>query len=368
MRRKLPLIELLTRELSFTLRSLGRALGFACTTIITLGVGLGLSTAMFTFVHTATRSPLQFPSPDSLVRIWSAPQGGGAPSPNISWPLLRLIQEQSGIFASAGASIASGFTFADASNPISVGGTRVTSSLFSTLGAPMLRGRGFSSEEEAPNGPPVVLISPGFWRTALGGREDIIGQRVLIDAVPHEVIGILAEAVSQVYVDDSLFLPRPYAVPGVDRPQVERGGLLMNVTARLQDGVTLERANAELQNIVSAYRKEFGSNLDVKRDVFLKSYSKEISGNAHTTMVTLMAAVLLVLLISITNCGSLYLTRFLTRLQELEIRVALGASPSEILLTCACEIGVLVLLGAAGGFDGHQPLGEGGDVIRTAWK
>jgi hypothetical protein len=286
------------RDVRFAARGLTRAPGFSIAAIGTLALGIGIGAAVFTFVDVVTRAPLRVPRPEALVRVWSTVEGNRGLAPVASWPVYQRLAEQSAVFASVGASVTTGFTFSDGDNPVSVGGVRVTSSLLTTLGAPLLLGRHFSPAEEASGGPPVVLIGRNFWHHMLGGRDDIVGRTITLDGVPHEVVGVVADAVAQLDSGNSVWLPRPFELPGLTQSRIERGALLVQVTARLQPGVTLAQADAALQGMLTAYRQGFPANVDVARNLFLREYAEEISGTARPTALLLMAAAACVLVIT----------------------------------------------------------------------
>ena len=342
-----PWMENSIRDVRFTLRGLRKAPGFSLGVIVTLALGIGFSIIAFSFIDLVTRSPLRLPQSERLVRIWSAADGNRSFAPATSWPLYERILERPSTFASAGAMVITGFTYLDGDTSTSVGGTRVTSSLLSTLGAPLLRGRLFTPAEEAPGGPPVVLLAPGFWRNALGGGEDAIGKMIVLDGIPHEVVGIVDDAVIAPDPGNAVLLPRPFELPGVTLGQVERGAFTVQVTARLQPGVSIEQANAELQSIKASYRESFPDNADVARDVFLRSYADEISSGVRPVAVWLMAAALCVLLIAISNAAGLCITRTLRRRQDTGIRLALGGSATRVLSVLIGEVALLVMTATA---------------------
>lgn len=338
-------------DLRFSVRSLLKNPGFTIAAILTLAVGIGANAALFSAFNTLVRHPLSFSDSDRLVRIWSKKPSGSFFFPALSWPRYEFIRERQTSFSNMSATGLAGFAFTRAnSDPEQVNGLHVTASFFPTLGILPVRGRSFTAEEDITGGPRVAMVSHEFWQTRLGGRDSIVGETIMLDGNSYEVVGVLPPKLGHPYSKVLVFLPRVFETPGPTLQQVLNGAGILEVTARLKPGVTLQTAAAELATLDKNYVEAFPTRLDGKSESPLRTFNDEVVGNLGKAFKLLYAAVAAVLLIACANVASLFLTRLSTRRKEIAVRLSLGATQGQIvrqfLLESAVFSAAAGLLGA----------------------
>jgi predicted permease len=321
----------LIRELRQAERSLRRDPVFSVTAVLTLGLGIGATTAVFSVLYGVMLAPLPFPDGEQLVRVYStnARQNilHGQMSPSDLWDMKvesRSVQAASPIFPYEG-------TLEDESgNPIRIPAYVVSADFFDIFSSPMVLGRGFLPEEDEPGSPFEIVLSHQLWQTALGGAPDIIGASVTIDAGTGVVVGV---------APPSLRYPRDAALwvlPGFDWPNMARRGRSWDAVARLSPGTSVEEAQSELSVIASRLAREHvqwnnGVGVEV---VPLK---ESIVGDLDTALLILMAAAAGLLAVAAANVANLLLARGSSRMHETALRAALGASRWRIIGTLFAE-------------------------------
>jgi putative ABC transport system permease protein len=331
----------LIRELRQAERSLRRDPIFSVTAVLTLGLGIGATTAVFSVLYGVMLAPLPFPDGEQLVRVYSTnPRQNilhGQMSPSDLWDMKvdsRSVQAASPIFPYEG-------TLEDeAGNPVRIPAYVVSADFFDVFSSPMVLGRGFLPEEDEPGSPFEIVLSHQLWQTALGGNPDIIGASVTIDAGTGVVVGV---------APPSLRYPRDAALwvlPGFDWPNMARRGRSWDAVARLTPGTSVEEAQSELSVIASRLAQEHvqwnnGVGVEV---VPLK---KSIVGDLDTALLILMAAAGGLLAVAAANVANLLLARGASRMHETALRAALGASRWRIMGTLFAEAFVTSFAGGA---------------------
>lgn len=330
----------LMTEVRLAVRSLLRAPAFALTAIFTLALGVGATTAVIAVVNGVVLRPLPYHEPDRLAMIWSLyPQGEtfAASLPDfLDWRSRGRSFDDMAAYTSGSANLS-----ADDAAPAHVTRTAVTANFFSLLGVPPALGRGFSTGEDHGGGAKVAVLSHGLWNQRFGGDSSIVGRTIRLHGDAYEVIGVAPASFRFIEASD-VWTP-------VDLDaQANRRGEFLNVVARLRDAVSMDAARAAIEAVGEQLREEFpGTNANVR--VTAQPLEDYVIGDVRTGLYSLLAAVGLVLLIAVSNVGSLVLTRSAARQRELAIRASLGAGRGRIARQLLTESLCISLTGAAGG-------------------
>jgi putative ABC transport system permease protein len=330
-------MQTLWQDLRYGARMLMKQPGFTLIAVITLALGIGANTAIFSVVNAVLLRPLPFNDPERLVMVWNrgAEAAGGDRTPLAVADLLDW-RAQSRSFAEIGAFQNIMFSFTGGDSPERVQAAGVTANFFSMLGAQAQLGRTFSPDEERPGAQRVALLSDGFWRKHFAADPQVVGRTINLNGASYTVIGVMPAALDfpskWVELWTALQLQQP----------TRRGPYFLNGVARLKPGVSLDQARAEALN---ALKSSFEGELDLN----VLPVNEFIVGDVRLALLVLLAAVTLVLLIAAVNVANLMLTRSAARVKEISIRVALGAGRARIIRQLLTES---LLLAAAGGLLG----------------
>ncbi|HWQ35499.1 MAG TPA: ABC transporter permease [Blastocatellia bacterium] len=341
----------LFQDFRYGWRMLLKRPGFTLIAVITLALGIGANTAIFSVVNAVLLRPLPYKEPGQLVRVYSEFPTMDLRKFWISAPEFLDIQNEARSWQAIGAWSTGGANVATSGEPIRATAALVTRSLIDALGVQPALGRNFTAEEDRVGGPRTALISDGLWRRAFGGQADIIGRQVQIDSQPYTIIGVMppgyvfppgANDPTEVW---SSFQFDP-ANPG------NRGGHFLNVIGRLRDGVTIDQARAEMTALMAGWKNENRSQhlLNPERHpVLMASLHEDVIGGARPAVLMLLGAVAFVLLIACVNVANLLLARAEARHREFAVRLSLGAGRARMLGQFLTEGLILALLSAAGG-------------------
>jgi putative ABC transport system permease protein len=337
-------------DIRYALRSLLRHRVFALTAILTLGLGIGANTAIFSAVNGVLLRPLPFPHPDRIITIWGHHASIGRETASLpdflDW---RNARSFSGMAAWANAA----FTVTGTGEPEVVSGALVTPNYFRVLGAPIPLGRDFR-DDEARGAARVVVLSQGYWQQAYGGRPDVVGRQITLGGVPYTIIGAGARG---------LALPAQvdlWAPLQIDTTLGRRNDFLQ-VIGRLAPGATPQGAQVELATIARRLEAEYPAS-NAGWGVELIGLQERIVGEIRPALLVFLGAVALVLLIACANVANLMLVRVAAREREVTIRAALGASRRRLLRQFLTES---VLLALAGGILGLGLAVWGVDALRA---
>jgi putative ABC transport system permease protein len=338
-------MDVLRQDLRFAWRSLISRRGFTIVATITLALGIGATTAMFSVVRGVLLKPLPFPDSDRIVMVWSTAAGGELTVEGglLSHPDFLDIQEQTGLFESIAQVVGLNLTVThDDGGAELVRGARVTPEFFDVFRTGLLMGRTFTPEEDRDNGPTVAILSEGYWRDRLGARTDIIGSTIRISGRSYEVVGIAAGGFD--YPESArIWLPGQNDDEGCGRGCVTR-----SVVGRLSPGATVESARAELQAL--AARLEAGYPESNANTTFATATLRDVTvGDVRPALWVLLGAVGMVLLIACANVANLLLVRARGRSTEIAVRSTLGADAGRILRQLMTESGLLALAGGIAG-------------------
>ena len=355
-------MQTLIQDLRYGLRMLLNKPGFAAVAVITLALGIGANTAIFSVVNAVLLRPLPYQEPGKLVRVYTEFPTMDLRKFWMSVPEFLDIQNESQSWVNIGAWTTGGRNIATSSDePVRVNAAFITRSLIETLGVQPAMGRNFTPEEDRNGGPRTALISDGLWRRAFGAQDDIIGKEVQINAQPFTVIGVMPRGF--VFPPGSndpsemwLSLQIDPANPG------SRGGHFLYVIGRLKPDVRVEQARSEIESQMAGWKSESRAmhlpNPE-NHPVLMVPLHEDVVGAARPAVLMLLGAVVFVLLIACVNVANLLLARAEARRREFSIRLALGASRNRLLRQFLAEGMILVVLGAAAGI-GLAKLGLAG--------
>lgn len=340
-----------TDQLKQVFRRLARAPLFTTITLITLAVGIGANTVVFSVVEGVLLKPLPYPQADRLVGIWHAAPAIGFDNLNMAPYLYFIDREQSRTLEDVGMYNGDSFTITGAGQPEHVTGLDVTEGTLPMVGARPVLGRLFSRRDDTANAPKTVILSYNYWQKKFGGSDSVVGRTLNIDGTNREIIGVLPRNFE--FMDNynaAMFLPMQ-----LDRSKVKLGNFSFTGIARLKPGVTLKQANADIDRLLPIAAHSFpppdGFSAElfekVKISANLHTLKQDVVGDVGNVLWVLMGSIVVVLLVACANVANLLLVRVEGRRQELAVRAALGAGRANITMGLMFESAVLGVVGGA---------------------
>ena len=345
------------RDFRFALRGLRKNAGFSAVVIVTLALGVGSTTAVFSVLEGVVLRALPFPDSEELAVVWQNDRATGTLRENASTSDYYDYLERNRAFADLAIhGLGTAVLVREGAPPLQLNAASVSSNLTRVLQVDLQLGRPFSAIEDQPDGPDVVILTDRVWREVFAGEPDIVGRVITIDDFPHEVVGVLPPGIDYPASETDVWLPIQQSPTIATRPNH-----WVRVVGRLASGVTVSNAQADMTRIMTDLEAEYASD-NSNRGAFVESLGQVGRGDLGRTLWVLFGAVLAVLAIACVNVANLLLARGASRFRELAVLVAVGAGAGQITRRFFVE-GVLItaIAGVAG-----IALAAGGIQVLTA--
>jgi predicted permease len=338
-------MQTLRQDLKYALRMLAKAPGFAAIAILTLALGIGANTALFSVVNGVLLNPLTYPHPNQLVAVGERLPGFS--DAGISYPNFLDWQRENKSFQALAIYRPDNFNLTGMGAAERVTAMRLSASFFPVFGVRPLIGRNFTAQDDHRASAPVAMLGAGFWKTKFGGSPDVLGKTLTLDGTDYTVIGVVPASFD---FRDTYFRPSDVYVaigawgnPGLYHDR-SNNQLLIYGVGRLKAGVTLRQAQADMDGVARALARTY-ADADKNVGVALTPLKEHLVRDVRPFLLVLLAAVGFVLLIACVNVGNLLLARSMGRSREFAIRTALGASQGRVIRQLLTESLLLALVG-----------------------
>src|SRR5438045_5223559 len=340
-------------DIRFAFRKLRQSPAFTSIAILTLALGIGLNTAIFSLVNDLFLSSLPFKEPSRIVHFYGGDKSRDLVDLPLSAPRFEHFRDGQTICENLAGENFFAFTLTGLGDAAQIFGGRLTSNYFDVLGVRPILGRNFLPEEQ--EGADVALVTENFWKKRMGGDPNAIGRSITLDGTAHTIVGVLpnmpARWFGAIPFNAEVWTTKPFQIPGFSYERMMRGTSFLRVVGRLKPGLSLEQARAALPSLDQSYRTQFPNKIDSSLTSTIRPVPQDITENFRAGFITLFAAVCFVLLIACSNVANLLLVRFSGRRREIALRMAIGASRAGIIRLFVLEsLLVSILAGGVGAF------------------
>ena len=352
-------MDALIKDIRYALRGLLKRPGFSAVVVITLALGIGTNTAIFSVVNAVLLRPLPYPDSDRIVMIWNKLEMRDLHKLSVSPEEFVEYSDRSHSFSAIAAYASGGRDVTGAGEAERIQTTRVTDQFFSLLGTQPLRGRTFSTEENQPGRQQVAVISYDLWQRRFAGDDNVLGQNLVLDGVNHTIVGVMPVDFQFPNPEIKIWIPIAFAANNV----TDTRSRYLNVIARTKPGVELPQAQAEIASIAAQMEKEHPDRYEPGSGwgVSVVQAREEMVGNYRVVLLILLGLVSFVLLIACLNVANLMLARAASRRHEVAVRAALGAGRFRLIRQSLVES---LLLSMTGGVLGLLVGSLAGALIR----
>jgi putative ABC transport system permease protein len=337
-------LEQAGRDMRYALRMLVKSPGYSLIAVLTLALGIGANTAIFSVLYAVLLRPLPYPDPQQLVLVWTVFQNSDSRRGESALPDYRFWRSENHSFAEMGAYHSMAYNLSGVDRPERLVATRVTASMWSILKPQPSIGSLFGEEAEQWGQHRVVILSDRLWRRSFGSDRSIIGRDLQLNGQPFRVLGIMPDSFVFPGPLTELWTPISYAPGDV---MDTRNNHFVNILGRLKASVTIGQAQEDLRNLTTSLQREFSENANI--GVTSAGLHETVVGDVRPLLLLLMGAVSAMLLIACTNVANLSLARAMVRQKELVVRVALGAGRSRLVRQLLTESVLLSVVGAVVG-------------------
>src|SRR5947207_2048441 len=337
-------------DIPLAFRKLRQSPAFTSIAILTLALGIGLNTAIFSLINDLFLKGLPFKDPARVLHLYGGDKSRDIVDIGVGAPRFRHFRDGQTVFESLAGENFFAFTLTGLGDAVQVFGGRLTSNYFDVLGVHPILGRNFLPEEEEKAD--VALITKNFWQKRLGGDPNVLGRSITLDGTAHTIVGVLPNMPANWFGANpvaEVWTTKPIQLPGFSYERLMRGTSFLRVVGRLKPSVTLQQEQAALSSLDQSYRAEYSSNIDSGFATSFRTLPEDVTQNIRAGFITLFAAVCFVLLIACSNVANLLLVRFSGRRREIALRMAIGASRWSVVRLFVFES---VLVSAIAGFIG----------------
>jgi len=338
-------------QLRQVLRRLGRAPMFTAITLITLAIGVGANTVIFSVVEGVLLKPLPYPHAEQLIGVWHTAPGINIKDLNMAPSIYFIDREQNTTYQDIGVYDGDAFNVTGAGEPEHIRGLDVTDGTLPLLGVQPALGRLFSRQDDTPAAPPTVILSYAYWQQKFGGASSVIGSSITMDGKARQIVGVLPRGFHFLdFNDAALIIPFQW-----DRSKIKLGNFSQRAIARLKPGVTMEQASTDMARLLPVTFRSFPVPDGFSPTLFEKAHfapnlrplKQDVVGDVGKVLWVLMGSIAMVLLVACANVANLLLVRVEGRRQELAIRSALGAPWGRTAAELLFESLILGVAGAA---------------------